>query len=215
MVFEVDKTTEALIQKLDEGIKNVIDGVLEELKTEQKATRAAVAGLGQVCTIAADQTKELMDEADAASKTLRKLATADQLTEQSGKIHALLEERLTVVEDLRTALPELQGEVKEASLAMQRAQELTAEELKALLVEYAAAEARARAEQLDAALTRFEQVSASLMEKMDRLSAEAGAAQMAAEANQSTLNAIAAYLSMPGIKRLFKGMEEIKYESAQ
>lgn len=62
---------------------------------------------------------------------------------------------------------------------------------------------------------RIDTLIASLDTKCAELSGKAERAYLTARYNGETLAAISAYLSLPGYKRFFKGMEEVKHEGTE
>ena len=205
MVFEVDNTTEQLISKLQESIQDTIYNLeagqreIKELIDEVKQSYSNLA--------TADQTK--------AKAAIQKLATAEQLDATQGKVLGIVEQEMQATAEIRDALPRITADMEQRSRAFIEAQNDNTARLEKLITEMSAAFARDKAEQLQDFASKLEALSQSLGSQMDKLSSEADSVLAVAENNRVLLTCITSYLSLPGYKRLFKGMEVPSSEAAQ
>ena len=213
MVFEVDNTTEQLISKLQESIQDTIYNLeagqreIKELIDEVKQSYSNLA--------TADQTDSLSDDLTKAKAAIQKLATAEQLDATQGKVLGVVEQEMQATAEIRDALPRITADMEQRSRAFIEAQNDNTARLEKLITEMSAAFARDKAEQLQDFASKLEALSQSLGSQMDKLSSEADSVLAVAENNRVLLTCITSYLSLPGYKRLFKGMEVPSSEAAQ
>ena len=213
MVFEVDNTTEQLISKLQESIQDTIYNLeagqreIKELIDEGKQSYSNLA--------TADQTDSLSDDLTKAKAAIQKLATAEQLDATQGKVLGIVEQEMQATAEIRDALPRITADMEQRSRAFIEAQNDNTARLEKLITEMSAAFARDKAEQLQDFASKLEALSQSLGSQMDKLSSEADSVLAVAENNRVLLTCITSYLSLPGYKRLFKGMEVPSSEAAQ
>lgn len=213
MVFEVDNTTEQLISKLQESIQDTIYNLeagqreIKELIDEVKQSYSNLA--------TADQTDSLSDDLTKAKAAIQKLATAEQLDATQGKVLGIVEQEMQATAEIRDALPRITADMEQRSRAFIEAQNDNTARLEKLITEMSAAFARDKAEQLQDFASKLEALSQSLGSQMDKLSSEADSVLAVAENNRVLLTCITSYLSLPGYKRLFKGMEVPSSEAAQ
>lgn len=213
MVFEVDNTTEQLISKLQESIQDTIYNLeagqreIKELIDEVKQSYSNLA--------TADQTDSLSDDLTKAKAAIQKLATAEQLDATQGKVLGIVEQEMQATAEIRDALPRITADMEQRSRTFIEAQNDNTARLEKLITEMSAAFARDKAEQLQDFASKLEALSQSLGSQMDKLSSEADSVLAVAENNRVLLTCITSYLSLPGYKRLFKGMEVPSSEAAQ
>ena len=213
MVFEVDNTTEQLISKLQESIQDTIYNLeagqreIKELIDEVKQSYSNLA--------TADQTDSLSDDLTKAKAAIQKLASAEQLDATQGKVLGIVEQEMQATAEIRDALPRITADMEQRSRAFIEAQNDNTARLEKLITEMSAAFARDKAEQLQDFASKLEALSQSLGSQMDKLSSEADSVLAVAENNRVLLTCITSYLSLPGYKRLFKGMEVPSSEAAQ
>ena len=213
MVFEVDNTTEQLIGKLQESIRDTIFNLeagqreIKELIDEVKQAYSSLA--------TADQADSMSDDLSKAKATIQKLATAEQLDATHGKALVLVEQTLQATAEIRDTFPKMTADMDQRSRTIIEAQNDNTTRLEKLMTEMITADANGKAEQLQSFTSKLETLSQSLGVQMDKLSSEASSVLTVAENNRVLLTSIANYLSLPGYKRLFKGMEVPRSESAQ
>lgn len=213
MVFEVDNTTEQLISKLQESIQDTIYNLeagqreIKELIDEVKQSYSNLA--------TADQTDSLSDDLTKAKAAIQKLATVEQLDATQGKVLGIVEQEMQATAEIRDALPRITADMEQRSRTFIEAQNDNTARLEKLITEMSAAFARDKAEQLQDFASKLEALSQSLGSQMDKLSSEADSVLAVAENNRVLLTCITSYLSLPGYKRLFKGMEVPSSEAAQ
>ncbi len=207
MKLEVDNVTEQLVRDLEASISVTIEGLyrgqkeLTDLIREVRDQQRDLAPSDQV-----DEVHGLVREVSADIKAA---ASARQVGAAADEVKALL------------------ADAQKNLAGIQNTQRLTLEDTKALLSAQAGLEAglqsvtlsQENAPQATAALLEDRlQVLLTLEEKFDSFSAQLDAqkdellrcaqnALDAARRNQTSLDAIMAYLSLPGYKRFFKGME--------
>lgn len=216
MVFEVDNTTEQLINQLQESIQATICALEEgqrEIKDLIDEVKQSSSGLATAAQ--ADLMSEDMAKTRAA---IQKLATAEQLTQldtNQGKILCLVEQETQTMAEIMSALPTVSSDIAQQAQAIMNAQSQGTERLEALIAKMSAGEAEARVAQLQAISGNLEALSKRIDAQMDKLSSEAGAVLTVVENNRSVLSSITDYLSMPGYKRFFKGMEVPRNEATQ
>ena len=163
----------------------------------------------------ADQTDSLSDDLTKAKAAIQKLATAEQLDATQGKVLGIVEQEMQATAEIRDALPRITADMEQRSRAFIEAQNDNTARLEKLITEMSAAFARDKAEQLQDFASKLEALSQSLGSQMDKLSSEADSVLAVAENNRVLLTCITSYLSLPGYKRLFKGMEVPSSEAAQ
>lgn len=213
MVFEVDNTTEQLISKLQESIQDTIYNLeagqreIKELIDEVKQSYSNLA--------TADQADSMSDDLTKAKAAIQKLATAEQMDATQGKILGLIEQDMLATAEIRDALPRITADMEQRSRAFIETQNANTARLEKLMTEMSAADARGKAEQLQSFASQLEALSQRLAFQMDKLSSEADSVLAVAESNRVLLTSITSYLSLPGYKRLFKGMEVPSSEAAQ
>lgn len=213
MVFEVDNTTEQLISKLQESIQDTIYNLeagqreIKELIDEVKQSYSNLA--------TADQADSMSDDLTKAKAAIQKLATAEQMDATQGKILGLIEQDMLATAKIRDALPRITADMEQRSRAFIETQNANTARLEKLMTEMSAADARGKAEQLQSFASQLEALSQRLAFQMDKLSSEADSVLAVAESNRVLLTSITSYLSLPGYKRLFKGMEVPSSEAAQ
>lgn len=213
MVFEVDNTTEQLISKLQESIQDTIYNLeagqreIKELIDEVKQSYSNLA--------TADQADSMSDDLTKAKAAIQKLATAEQMDATQGKILGLIEQDMLATAEIRDALPRITADMEQRSRAFIETQNANTARLEKLMTEMFAADARGKAEQLQSFASQLEALSQRLASQMDKLSSEADSVLAVAESNRVLLTSITSYLSLPGYKRLFKGMEVPSSEAAQ
>jgi len=208
MVFEVDNTTEQLICKLQESIQDTIDSLesgqreIKDLIDEVKTSCSGLAPANQVDLVSEDISK--------VRTAIQKLATAEQVAQHEttqGKILGIIEQESQAVAEIQAELPKVSSELVQHSSAILAAQNENANRLEKLVSDLSASDTRARLEQLQALADKLNMLSGSLDAQMGKLFSEAEAVLAVAESNKTMLAAVANYLSLPGYKRLFKGME--------
>ena len=205
--------TEQLISKLQESIQDTIYNLeagqreIKELIDEVKQSYSNLA--------TADQTDSLSDDLTKAKAAIQKLATAEQLDATQGKVLGIVEQEMQATAEIRDALPRITADMEQRSRAFIEAQNDNTARLEKLITEMSAAFARDKAEQLQDFASKLEALSQSLGSQMDKLSSEADSVLAVAENNRVLLTCITSYLSLPGYKRLFKGMEVPSSEAAQ
>lgn len=213
MVFEVDNTTEQLISKLQESIQDTIYNLeagqreIKELIDEVKQSYSNLA--------TADQADSMSDDLTKAKAAIQKLATAEQMDATQGKILGLIEQDMLATAEIRDALPRITADMEQRSRAFIETQNANTARLEKLMTEMSAADARGKAEQLQSFASQLAALSQRLAFQMDKLSSEADSVLAVAESNRVLLTSITSYLSLPGYKRLFKGMEVPSSEAAQ
>ena len=163
----------------------------------------------------ADQADSLSDDLTKAKAAIQKLATAEQLDATQGKVLGIVEQEMQATAEIRDALPRITADMEQRSRAFIETQNANTARLEKLMTEMSAAFARGKAEQLQDFASKLEALSQSLGSQMDKLSSEADSVLAVAENNRVLLTCITSYLSLPGYKRLFKGMEVPSSEAAQ
>lgn len=216
MVFEVDNTTEQLINQLQESIQSTIYALeegqreIKELIDEVKESNNSLATATQ-----ADLVSEDISKVRAA---IQKLATGDQLklfdTTQE-KILGIAEQEVKTVAEIKSTLPEMSSSMEEYARTILDHHIDGTKRLESLIAGVSTSVAEARNDQLQAITKNMDTVSKKIGSQMDKLLSETGSVLSVAEHNKTVLSSIATYLSMPGYKRFFKGMEVPNNETTE
>lgn len=216
MVFEVDNTTEQLIYELQKSIEDTI-AVLEN---GQRDLRGLIETAKNICEDAATA-----DQADAISKQLsglkegqRKGATAQQIKDLGAVVETVrgqAQQELDEMAALREGVAELSQAVQTNQHTMLNAQKEAQDQLVRQISEQVDRSEAGRLHSLEELSHQLMALSSGLAERLDALVSSSSSAAKTAAGNQAMLAAITAYLSLPGYKRFFRGMEVIQYETAQ
>lgn len=216
MVFEVDGTTEQLIHELQSSIKETIlnlESGQREIKDLIDEVKLSCSGLAT-----ADQADLVSEDIAKARTAMRKLATAEQADQHEaaqGKMLSLIEQEASVAAEIKATLPQMAEESDRRSQTIIAAYHEGTSQLEKLLTEASANAAKTHVEALQALAVKMDTLSGALSAQMDKLSSDAGAALKIAEGNKVILMAMSNYLSLPGYKRFFKGMEVIEDEATK
>lgn len=195
MIFEVDNTTEQLINRLQESIQATIY-VLEDGQREIKDLIDEVK-LSCTNSATADQADSVIDDISKVRAAIQKLATTEQLTE------------------IQSALPKMSDNIEQQIHVILDAKNDSESQLKNLLTHMFSSESESRIAQLQAIATNLDTLSRHIDTQMVKLSSEADDTMAIVKSNRAVLSSIADYLSLPGYKRFFKGMEVPTNEAAQ
>ena len=195
MIFEVDNTTEQLINRLQESIQATIY-VLEDGQRE---------------------IKDLIDEVKQSSTNLATAAQADLMTEDVSKVRAATQKLATTEQltEIQSALPKMSDNIEQQIHVILDAKNDSESQLKNLLTHMFSSESESRIAQLQAIATNLDTLSRHIDTQMVKLSSEADDTMAIVKSNRAVLSSIADYLSLPGYKRFFKGMEVPTNEAAQ
>lgn len=195
MIFEVDNTTEQLINRLQESIQATIY-VLEDGQRE---------------------IKDLIDEVKQSSTNLATAAQADLMTEDVSKVRAAIQKLATTEQltEIQSALPKMSDNIEQQIHAIMDTQSASEGQLENLLTKMFSSESESRIAQLQAIATNLDTLSRHIDTQMVKLSSEADDTMAIVKSNRAVLSSIADYLSLPGYKRFFKGMEVPTNEAAQ
>ncbi len=195
MIFEVDNTTEQLINRLQESIQATIY-VLEDGQRE---------------------IKDLIDEVKQSSTNLATAAQADLMTEDVSKVRAAIQKLATTEQltEIQSALPKMSDNIEQQIHVILDAKNDSESQLKNLLTHMFSSESESRIAQLQAIATNLDTLSRHIDTQMVKLSSEADDTMAIVKSNRAVLSSIADYLSLPGYKRFFKGMEVPTNEAAQ
>lgn len=214
MVFEVDNTTEQLIQQLQNSIQDTI-GTLEDGQRQIKELIDEVKeSSGSLAT--ADQADSVSEDISKVRTAIQKLATADQSNAAQEKILGSVKQEVqTAATDIKAVLPEMNHNIEQQTHKILESQRSNTERLEGLIAEMSDKKVNAIIAQLQAVAKDLDTLSEQLGAQLDKLSTEAGTVLTVAENNRAVLSSIVDYLSMPGYKRFFKGMEVSKNETSQ
>lgn len=195
MIFEVDNTTEQLINRLQESIQATIY-VLEDGQRE---------------------IKDLIDEVKQSSTNLATAAQADLMTEDVSKVRAAIQKLATTEQltEIQSALPKMSDNIEQQIHVILDAKNDSESQLKNLLTHMFSSESESRIAQLQAIATNLDTLSRHIDTQMVKLSSETDDTMAIVKSNRAVLSSIADYLSLPGYKRFFKGMEVPTNEAAQ
>ena len=195
MIFEVDNTTEQLINRLQESIERTINA-LEDGQRE---------------------IKDLIDEVKQSSTNLATAAQADLMTEDVSKVRAAIQKLATTEQltEIQSALPKMSDDIEQQIHTIMDAQSDSEGQLEKLLTKMFSSESESRIAQLQAIATNLDTLSRHIDTQMVKLSSEADDTMAIVKSNRAVLSSIADYLSLPGYKRFFKGMEVPTNEAAQ
>lgn len=211
MKLEVDNTTAQLIQELQASISGTIEGLRSgqnELSRLMQEIRRLQQDLAQ-----SEQVDEVYDLVNKVCAGMEEKASA-------GQVKAAAEEVKTLLADAKTeasGIQDSQGRLLENTKALLDAQADAQAELVSGLQHLSEAQDAApqavallleeKLQVLSALEEQFNAFSLLLSAQKDDLVRSAQNALNAASRNQTSLNAIMTYLSLPGYKRFFKGME--------
>lgn len=209
MKLEVDSTTGQLVHELEASIS----GTIESLRSGQTELSNLISEIHQLQKDLAKAQSEQVDElygiVTKVSTDIGGKASAKQVKEAAEEAKALLTEselEIAGIKDTQDRMLEKQRVLQDAQAelgsklqGLTEAQEATPQAVAALL------EDKLRA--ISALEKQFNTFSSLLSAQKDGLVRSAENALNAANRNQTSLNAIMAYLSLPGYKRFFKGME--------
>lgn len=195
MIFEVDNTTEQLIKRLQESI----EGTINALEDGQR------------------EIKDLIDEVKQSSTNLATAAQADLMTEDVSKVRAAIQKLATTEQltEIQSALPKMSDDIEQQIHTIMDAQSASEGQLEKLLTKMFSSESESRIAQLQAIATNLDTLSRHIDTQMVKLSSEADDTMAIVKSNRAVLSSIADYLSLPGYKRFFKGMEVPTNEAAQ
>ena len=195
MIFEVDNTTEQLIKRLQESI----EGTINALEDGQR------------------EIKDLIDEVKQSSTNLATAAQADLMTEDVSKVRAAIQKLATTEQltEIQSALPKMSDNIEQQIHVILDAKNDSESQLKNLLTHMFSSESESRIAQLQAIATNLDTLSRHIDTQMVKLSSEADDTMAIVKSNRAVLSSIADYLSLPGYKRFFKGMEVPTNEAAQ
>ena len=195
MIFEVDNTTEQLIKRLQESI----EGTINALEDGQR------------------EIKDLIDEVKQSSTNLATAAQADLMTEDVSKVRAAIQKLDTTEQltEIQSALPKMSDNIEQQIHVILDAKNDSESQLKNLLTHMFSHESESRIAQLQAIATNLDTLSRHIDTQMVKLSSEADDTMAIVKSNRAVLSSIADYLSLPGYKRFFKGMEVPTNEAAQ
>lgn len=216
MVFEVDNTTEQLINQLQESIQATIyaleDGQREikDLIEEVKQSSTSLATSAQADLMSEDVSK--------VKVAIQKLATAEQLGQldaNQGKLLGVAEQVAQATDEFKSALPKMSDDMERQARAMMDEQSESEKRLELLLTKLLTNEAEARVSQLQTITENLNTLSKYISAQVDKLSSETSDVLTVAKSNRDALSSIVDYLSLPGYKRFFKGMEVPRSETAQ
>ena len=216
MVFEVDNTTEKLIAELQSGIREVIG----DIEKSQSEIKELLDGLKLVCNdlATADQADTLGDDITKVKTSVSKLATGEQMGKHEVTLSKILEEQRnisTAAGEVKTDLTKLIEKTEQRSIEILQAQIENAQRYEQLFRENRMADMQERTQQLQAIGETLKGITEHLTSKMDNLSIEAQTMTNIGKENNAVLKAIQKYLSLPGYKRFFKGMEVNSDEATQ
>lgn len=207
MKLEVDNTTAQLIQELQASISGTIEGLRSgqsELARLIQEIRRLQQDLAQ-----SEQVDEVYDLINKVFAGMGEKASAGQVKAAAEEVKTLLADakaetagiqntQNSLLENTKTLL-DAQTELASGLQHLAETQD-AAPQAVALLLED-------KLQVLSALEERFNAFSLLLSTQKDDLVRSAQNALNAANRNQTSLNAIMAYLSLPGYKRFFKGME--------
>lgn len=225
MVFEVDNTTERLIQELQAGIEDTI----ERLRTGQNDINTLIKDIKQAQQNFAQsgQIEELCHLLEGLSIDVRGKASAAQLQDTASQIEALVnrgnasqEAGLELLSDTKGLAENIIGSQGKMSNLLEKVRDVQ-DNTQEIVTDIKASQemmVQAITESINSLLTRKLEPLSELENKINRLSEllstqkdellhTAHSAVETAQRNQSSLKAIIAYLSLPGYKRFFRGME--------
>ena len=225
MVFEVDNTTEQLIQELQAGIEDTI----ERLRTGQNDINTLIKDIKQAQQNFAQsgQIEELCHLLEGLSTDVRGKASAAQLQDTASQIEALVnrgnasqEAGLELLSDTKGLAENIIGSQGKMSNLLEKVRDVQ-DNTQEIATDIKASQemmVQAITESIDSLLTKKLEPLSELENKISRLSEllstqkdellhTAQSAVETAQRNQSSLKAIIAYLSLPGYKRFFRGME--------
>lgn len=208
MVFEVDNTTEQLIEQLQESIQSTIY-TLEEGQREIKELIDEVKESNNRLATAA-QTDLVSEDISKVRAAIQKLAIGDQLRlldATQEKILGIAEQETKTVAEIKSTLPEMSSSIEKYARTIMEHHSDGTKRLESLITGISTSVAEAKIEQLQVIAKNMDILSQNIGSRMDKLSSETSAVIAVAEHNKIVLSSIAAYLSMPGYKRFFKGME--------
>lgn len=216
MVIQVDNTTSSIISELHNSIKDTIS-VLEDGQNE---LQGLVENVKTICSnsLSTDQAEIFLHQLSTQKdKLVSDFSTQFECLSVSVKnvVKASLENKsaLTTVESLIKELGESIG----SNISIQ---DDSRRELLELVsnVEVICKNA-ATSDQVNVVLEQLaaqkDDIISSLSERLDALFTTATKAVSLALDNKKTLEAIAAYLSLPGYKRILKGMEAVHHEAIE
>lgn len=216
MVFEVDNTTEKLIGALQKSIEDTIAG----LEDGQRDLHRLIEAAKRICEDAATA-----DQADAISKQLselkgeqRKTASAQQIKDLGvavDAVHGQARQGLEELAGLREGITGLGQSLLTGQRTALNAQKEAQAQLAGQISEQISTSEAEKLHSLQALSDQFMELSSGLEGRLDALVSISSSAAKTAAGNQAMLAAITAYLSLPGYKRFFRGMEAVQYETAQ
>lgn len=218
MVFEVDNTTERLIHKLQESIESTISA----LEDGQRDLQGLIEGVRDTCEdlATADQADEFINRLHELRRVQQEAAAAQQEQVKDLKTAVDVECRQVQrgIDEMAGMKEQLVGLGQTIQMAQQtvidtqgRAQEQFAGQIQERMDQLGVDRLR-KLQELSDQLT---ELATNLTGRLDDLISSSSSAADAAAKNQTMLATITAYLSLPGYKRFFRGMEAIQDETAQ
>ena len=139
------------------------------------------------------------------------------MTEDVSKVRAAIQKLATTEQltEIQSALPKMSDNIEQQIHVILDAKNDSESQLKNLLTHMFSSESESRIAQLQAIATNLDTLSRHIDTQMVKLSSEADDTMAIVKSNRAVLSSIADYLSLPGYKRFFKGMEVPTNEAAQ
>lgn len=216
MVFEVDNTTEQLIHELQKSIEDTIAA----LEKGQRDIRGMIETVRDTCedSATADQADDIAKQLSGLRTEQRKGATSQQVIALGTALEAVrgqAQQELNETAEVKEQIAELGQSVQSGQRAMVDAQEKAREQLAQQISEQINKSVEDKLRRLQELSNQLTELSSDLTGRLDTLVSSSSSAAKTAAGNQAMLAAITAYLSLPGYKRFFKGMEVVQYETSQ
>ena len=227
MVFEVNNTTEKLIGDLQFGVEETI----KSLKNDQQEIKSIIERLdGSLTALSESDLRQISDSTSAIRKYLKIVISGEHLNDEVSKINhdnaaanAALEKALTAGMnkgfqnelDILSAADSKIGSLIDALDPRLDGLAKTAETNRAALTAIINEGLQNELDILTVMDSKIGSLIDALNSQLDGLVKTALKAFETAEANRETLSSIAAYLSLPGYKRFFKGMEVVNNETTE
>jgi len=189
MVFEVDNTTERIIEKLQASVEGSIQGIHDGQDAVTKEISSLKGEMSQEEVL--DSLRDVRKEIDDVSDKLRgvergnedTLASLDRISSSIKKINDNSEDLSRIIE----LLSDLSAKVDENQSAVKSLKEVNTK----------------MSDNIDSVTTGFNEFA----NKIDLLISSTEKAEMSSAIQKEQLDRMADYLKKPGIVRLFSGMK--------
>ena len=205
------------------GIKEEITGLCQStavFENGQQYLRKMIEETKEVCgdTATADQADAISKQLSGLREEQRKAATAQQIKDLGtavDAVHGQAKQELAEMVGIKEEITGLCQSTQANHHTVLNAQKEIRDQLVQQLSEQINRSETDRLHSLQELSNQLMELSSGLAGRLDTLVSSSSSTVKTVARNQAMLAAITAYLSLPGYKRFFKGMEVIQHETTQ